>query len=115
MAELGPAGQAEGQEEMHRQQEQGQVSWEQYWDTVSLFRDGVRKTKVQMELNVARHIKNNKGLYRGVSMERKGQSRCDTSGRQVTTAETVETTFLSISLEGWNHGTGIGGAKSLPL
>lgn len=91
------------------------MSWEEYWDTVSFFRDGVRKTKVQMELNVARDIKNDKGLYRCVSMERKGQSRCDTTGRLVTAAEKVEPTFLSISLEWWNHRTGIGGAKSLPL
>lgn len=55
MAELGPAGQPGGQEEMHRQQEQGLVSWEQHWDNVRLFRDGMRKTKVQMELNMARH------------------------------------------------------------
>lgn len=85
MAGLGPAGQAEGQEERE------QVSWEEYWDTVSLFRGGVRKVKVQMELDVARDLKNNKkGLYSCVSMKRKGQSRCDTIGRLVTTHEKFE-------------------------
>lgn len=49
---------------MHRQQEQGQVTW----DTVRLFRGGMRKAKV--ELNVARDIKNSKGLYKCVSMKR---------------------------------------------
>lgn len=55
--------------------------------------------KVQMELNVARDMKNSKGLYRCVSMKRKGQSRCDTSGRLVTMDEKVEETSLSISHE----------------
>lgn len=52
---------------MHRQQEQGQVTW----DTVRLFRGGMRKAKV--ELNVARDIKNSKGLYKCVSMKRSKQ------------------------------------------
>lgn len=118
MAESGPAGQAEGQEEMHRQWERGQVSWEEYWDTVRLCRDGVRKAKMQMELNLAGDIKSNKkGLSRCVSMKRKGQSRCDTIGRLVRTDEKVEAASLSISLEWMNHRTqlGTGGAKFLSL
>lgn len=104
MAESQPAGQAEGQEEVHRQQEQGQVTWE----TARLFRAGMRKAKVQRELNVARAIKNNKGVYRCVSMERKGQSRCDTIGRLVTMDEKGKATSLSSSLEWWNQGQGLG-------
>ncbi|KAK4823335.1 hypothetical protein QYF61_001612 [Mycteria americana] len=37
--------------------------------------DGVRKTKVQMELNLARDAKNNKGFYRYVSQNRKVKER----------------------------------------
>lgn len=68
-----------------------------------------------MELHVARDMKNNKGLYRCVSMKKKGQSRCDTIGRLVTMDEKAEETSLSISHEWGNHRTGIGGTKSLPL
>jgi len=37
-----------------------QVSWEEYRDTSWLSTDGVRKSKVQTELNLARDAKNNK-------------------------------------------------------
>lgn len=99
---------------MHRQQEQGEMSWEEYWDTQVVQGQG-EEGKVQMELNVARDTENNKGLYRCVSMKRKGQSRCDTIGRLVTMDEKVEEPSLSISHEWWNYRTGIGGAKSLTL
>lgn len=67
-----------------------------------------------MELHVGRDTENNKGLYRGVSMKRKGQSSHDTIGRLITMDEKVEETSLSVSHEWWNHRKGIGGAKSLP-
>ena len=57
-----------GKKEMHRQWKQGQVSWEEYRDTARLCRDGVRKAKARLELNLARDAKNNKkGFYRYVS------------------------------------------------
>ncbi|KFP18135.1 hypothetical protein Z169_02708, partial [Egretta garzetta] len=57
--------------ELHRQWKQGQASWEEYRDTARLCRDGVRKAKVQLELNLARDAKNNKkGFYRYVSQKR---------------------------------------------
>jgi len=50
---------------MHRQWKQGQVSWEEYRDAAWFCRDGIRKVKVQLELNLARDAKNNKkGFYR---------------------------------------------------
>ncbi|PKU43796.1 rna-directed dna polymerase from mobile element jockey-like [Limosa lapponica baueri] len=53
---------------MHRQWKQGQVCWEEY----RVLWDGVRKAKVQPELNLARDAKNNKkGFYRYVSQKRK--------------------------------------------
>ncbi|KAK4818274.1 hypothetical protein QYF61_009992 [Mycteria americana] len=54
-----------GKKEMHRQRKQGQVSWEKYRDTAWLCRDGVRKAKAWLELNLARDAKNNnKDFYR---------------------------------------------------
>jgi len=57
---------------MHRQWKQGQVSWEEYKEIAQLCRDGVRKAKKQLELNLARDAKNNKkGFYRSVSQKRR--------------------------------------------
>jgi len=56
---------------MHRRWKQGPVSWEEYRDAAWLCRVRVRKAKVQMELNLARDIKNNKDFYRYVSQKRK--------------------------------------------
>ncbi|KFQ62398.1 hypothetical protein N334_02973, partial [Pelecanus crispus] len=58
--------------ELHRQWKQGQVSWEEYREDAQLCREGVRKAKAQLELNLARDIKNNKkGFYRYVNQKRK--------------------------------------------
>ena len=58
--------------ELHRQWKQEQVSWEEYRDAAWLCRGGVRRAKVQLELNLARNAKNNKkGFYRYVSQKRK--------------------------------------------
>ncbi|KAK4829023.1 hypothetical protein QYF61_001798 [Mycteria americana] len=58
--------------ELHRQWKQGQVTWEEYRDAARLCRDGVRKPKVQLELDVARDAKNNKkGFYRYINQKRK--------------------------------------------
>ena len=44
---------------------QGCVSWEEYRAVVRVCRDRMRKAKVQMELNLARDMKDNKkGFYR---------------------------------------------------
>ncbi|KFQ61696.1 hypothetical protein N334_12538, partial [Pelecanus crispus] len=58
--------------ELHRQWKQGQVSWGEYREAAQLCRDGVRKAKAQLELNLARDVKNNeKGFYRYVYQKRK--------------------------------------------
>ncbi|KAK4815361.1 LOW QUALITY PROTEIN: hypothetical protein QYF61_001349 [Mycteria americana] len=60
---------------MHRQWNQGQVSWEDYRDTSHLCRDGVRKAKAQLELNLARDAKNSKnGFYRKGRLKKMYQS-----------------------------------------
>ncbi|KFU97058.1 hypothetical protein N339_06908, partial [Pterocles gutturalis] len=61
-----------GKKKMHKQRKQGQVSWEEYRDTAWLCRDGVRKAKAQLELNMARDAKNNKKGFCGyVNQKRK--------------------------------------------
>ncbi|KFP65777.1 hypothetical protein N322_00654, partial [Cariama cristata] len=58
--------------EMHRQWRQGQVSWEEYREAARLCRDGVRKAKARLEMNLAREVENNKkGFYRYVNQKRK--------------------------------------------
>ncbi|KAK4828960.1 hypothetical protein QYF61_001581 [Mycteria americana] len=46
--------------EMHRQWKQGYTSWGEYRDAVQVCRDGIRKAKAHLELNLARDVKNNK-------------------------------------------------------
>ncbi|KAK4827902.1 hypothetical protein QYF61_022325 [Mycteria americana] len=94
-----------GKKEMQRQWKQGQVSWEEYRDAAGLCRDGVRKAKAQMELNLARDAKNNnKGFYRYVSQKRKAKESIPTvmskTGKLVTMdeekAEVLSNFFASV-------------------
>jgi len=48
---------------MHSQWKLGQVLWEEYKEAARLCRDGVRKAKAQLELNLASNAKNKKGFY----------------------------------------------------
>ncbi|KFZ48645.1 hypothetical protein N338_08754, partial [Podiceps cristatus] len=58
--------------EWHKQRKQGQASWEEYRDAAWLCRDGVRRAKAQLELNLAQDAKNNKkGFYRYINQKRK--------------------------------------------
>ncbi|KAK4830251.1 hypothetical protein QYF61_009318 [Mycteria americana] len=57
--------------ELHRQWKQGWVTWKEYRDTACLCRDGVRKAKAQLELNLARDTNNKKGFYRYVNQKKK--------------------------------------------
>jgi len=50
---------------------QGWVSWEEYSEVAWFCRDGVGKSKVQLELNLTRDAKNKKGFYSYISQERK--------------------------------------------
>ena len=80
---------------MHRQWKQGQVLWEEYKEAARLCRDGVRKAKAQLELNLARDAKKNKkGFYRYLNQKGEVQQCVPTlvsdTGRLVTTdKETV--------------------------
>jgi len=61
-----------GKRELHRQWKQGQVCWEEYRDALRLCREGVRRGKGQLELNLARNAKNNKkGFCRYVRQKKK--------------------------------------------
>ncbi|KFQ68256.1 hypothetical protein N335_13841, partial [Phaethon lepturus] len=94
-----------GQKGMHRQWKQGQGSWDEYRDTAWLCRDGVRRAKAQLELNLARNAKNNKkGFCRYVSQKRKVKESVtplmSKTARLVTTdeekAEVVNSFFASV-------------------
>ena len=50
---------------MYREWKQGCIACEEYRGFIQRCRDGIRKAKAQMELNLARDMKNNKkGFYR---------------------------------------------------
>ena len=59
---------------MHRKWKQGCVSWDEYRDVVCVCRDRIRTAKAQMELNLARDVKdNNKGFYRYIGRRRQAK------------------------------------------
>ena len=47
--------------------------WEEYRDAVQMFRDGVRKANVRMELNLVRDVKKNKGFFRYIGQKRQAK------------------------------------------
>jgi len=118
---------------MHRQWQQGQVSWEEHRDAVWLCRDGVRRAKAWLKLNLERDAKNNsKGFYRYVSQKRKVKESVrplmnkndDLVSTDEEKAEVLSNFFLPhsslvISLltppESMDHKTGTRGVKPLPL
>jgi len=59
--------------EMHRQWNQGHVSWEEYRYVASMCRDGIGKARAQVEFGVRQGILRTvrKGFYRYVGQKRK--------------------------------------------
>lgn len=58
--------------QIHRQWKQGQVTWEEHRGEGHLCKDGLRKAKEKLELNLIRHLKNNRmGFYAYVNQKRK--------------------------------------------
>lgn len=58
----------------YRQCKQGCVIWEEYRGAVWMCIDGIRKAKVQTELNLVGDVKNNKkGLYTSVGQKRQAK------------------------------------------
>ena len=59
---------------MYRQWKQVQVAWNECRNVIWTGRDGIRKVKAQMELNLARDLKNNKkGFYRHIGYKRQAE------------------------------------------
>ena len=55
------------------------MGWEEYRDAVWMCRDGVRNAKAQMELNLARDLKNNKrGFFRYIWLKRQAKESIST-------------------------------------
>ena len=58
--------------ETYKRWKQGQVTWEEYDDTVQVCRNADSKAKTHLELNLARDVKSNdKCLYECISSKRK--------------------------------------------
>ena len=56
---------------MYRKWKQGCVGWEEYRAVVHVCRDRIRKANAQVELNLARDVKDNKkGFYRYIGRRR---------------------------------------------
>lgn len=49
--------------EKHRLRKQKWVAWQEYRDAVQTCKDGISKTKAQIELNLAGDVKNNRKVY----------------------------------------------------
>ncbi|KFQ42530.1 hypothetical protein N333_10137, partial [Nestor notabilis] len=63
-----------GEKEAYRRWKQGQAAREEYSNVVWKARDQVRKAKAQLELNLARDVRNNrKGFCRYVANKRQGR------------------------------------------
>ena len=59
---------------MYRRWKQGCVSWDEYRAVVRVCRDRIRKAKAQMELNLARDVKDNKkGFYWYIGRKRQAK------------------------------------------
>ncbi|XP_062425881.1 uncharacterized protein LOC134137198 [Rhea pennata] len=57
---------------VHRMWKRGQATWENYRNAVRVCRDAARKAKAQLELSLARHVKDNrKGFFKCISSKRK--------------------------------------------
>jgi len=115
---------------MHKQWKQGQASWEEHRDAAWLCRDGVRKAKVQLEMNLARDTMSDKGFYESFSQKRNikevippnEQDRQIGNNRQ---GEGLSTQLFCLSVywkppflylsSGWTTRWGPEGAKSLSL
>uniref|UniRef100_A0A672UTJ2 Reverse transcriptase domain-containing protein n=1 Tax=Strigops habroptila TaxID=2489341 RepID=A0A672UTJ2_STRHB len=60
-----------GKKEAYRRWKQGQAAWEEYRSIAREARDQIRKAKAQLELSLARDVKDNrKGFYRYVANKR---------------------------------------------
>ena len=66
----------ESKKKMHKQWKQGQLSREEYRDATRPCKDRVRKTKVQLELGLARGTKKDKKGFSRYSNQKQSQVGC---------------------------------------
>ena len=94
---------------MYRKWKQGCVSWEEYRAVVPVCRDRMRKAKVQMELNLARDVKDNKkGFYRYIGRRRQGKESAppvmkgngELASSDIEKAEVLNECFSSVFMGG---------------
>lgn len=58
------------------------VTLGEVWPAAGLCRDGIRKTKAQLELNLARDVKNKKESYKYINQKRNIQEGVPPDGEQ---------------------------------
>ncbi|GAB0205276.1 mitochondrial enolase superfamily member 1 [Grus japonensis] len=60
-----------GKKEVYRMWKKGLATWEEYRNVVRVCRDAMRKAKAQLELNLAKDVKDNKkGFFKYLSSKR---------------------------------------------
>jgi len=63
---------------VYKSWKRGQVTQEEYRDNVQLCRDGVRKAKAHLEMNLVKDVRGNgKGFYQYISNKRKTRENMD--------------------------------------
>ena len=93
----------------YRKWKQGCKSWEEYSAAVRMCRDRIRKDKVQMELNLARYVKDNtKGFYRYKGRRRQAKESVpplmkgnrELASSDIEKAEVLSECFASVFMSG---------------
>ncbi len=94
---------------MYRKWKQGCVAWEEYRAVVCVCRDRIRKAKAQMELNLARDVKDNKkGFYRYIDRKRQAKESVphlmkgngELASSDIEKAEVLSERFASVFMGG---------------
>lgn len=104
---------------MHRLWKQGQGTWKEYRDATVQGR--FRKAKIQLELKLARDVKNNNDFLQICQPEKTGQRKLTKLATvqeekiNITLPQSLMAAFLPISLQWMGYKAGTLAAKSFPL
>ena len=121
-----------GKKEKYEQWKCGWVAWEENRDATRACREGIRKAKAQMELNLMRDVKNNKkGFYQYIEQKRQAKEsmpalikeKGELASRDMEKAVVITEFFASVFAGSWaSHAScvpelevEVRKAKSLPL
>lgn len=66
-------------QKIHRRWKQGQVTWDEYREVVSVSRNEIRKVKAHLELNLAKNVKDKKkGFFKYINNKQKTKENVGT-------------------------------------